>query len=324
MLKRLFLPILSIIIGVVVILLPLFVPMLVQGLKADRVYVGGHSIFVADLLGYVVFHPYHLLSQYSQTIYSHFTGNAWEKTVYLGLINIGLFAWAFVNRKRYQIKEMKFLLCGMFFFMMFASGTYLHILGTRVIPMPTGITKFIPFFKNVRTPSRAVVFVYIFLGIGVGLAIDTIIVNYSNKKKKLGGLLIIICVFIFWDFYPTKLKWTRVECPPAYNVIIQDEDRDFGILDLPEAYLRANRNMMYQAVCHRKPIVNATVSRNVTSTLIERLEKVDMGMQKEQLTNNKVKYIVIHDPWNTEKYTKYIENYSTVYSNSHNIVLRVY
>jgi len=51
--------------------------------------------------------------------------------------------------------------------------------------------------------------------------------------------------------------------------------------------------MMYQA-CHLHPIVGGNVSRAVYQTLNDHLLWRDPDEQRRQLTENHVKYIVIH------------------------------
>ena len=326
---RLFWSILANVVGVIILLLPLLIPMLSLGAKRNMYKAGAPDVYVADLAGYIVFHPYHLFAGVAEPIWSHFRGNLWEMTVYLGLVNIGLFIWVFINRHRFQIKEMNFLLWGMIFFMIIASGPYLRILGEKTIPLPGAIIAVVPLIKHARTPSRAVVFVYLFLGIGVGLAIDAIINLYSKNKGILVGLLALILLLIFIDFYPTRLESTAVKCPEAYKVINQDHDQDFAILDLPKGYCEGNQHMMYQAACHGRPIVTGTAPRDRKHNLIDVLEIEDMVKQRMQLIRNKVKYIVLHKhpiekELSLKDIEKYTSNFTTIYSDPENIVLRVY
>ena len=326
--KRLLLSIFANVIGVVLLLLPILVPMISMGLKKDM-YKTGHEEYVADLAGYIVFHPYHLLAKVSQPIWSNFRGNLWEMTVYLGLVNLGLLIWALVHRNRVQLKEIKWVVWGMIVFMALASGPYLYIFGQKTVVLPTAVTAYIPFFKHVRTPSRAVVFVYLFLGIGVGQAIDTIMDLYSNQKGRLFGWLTLLFILAGADLYPTRLALTPVDCPQAYSVIMQDNDPDYGILDLPAGYYEGNTYMMYQAACHKKPIVNSSGPKDHNSTITPILALNDMEKQKFQLTNKKVKYIVLHKNFSgydqvKEKYAKVFRTYKQIYRDDRNIVFKVY
>jgi hypothetical protein len=241
-----------------------------------------------------------------------------------------LFLWAFLNRNRYKIKEMNFLLWGMIVFMIIASGPYLFFLGQKIVPLPTYVLGVMPFFKHIRTPSRAVVFVYLFLGIGVGLAIDAITTTYLKKNKILYSLVITsIFLLIFFDFYPTRLASTEITCPPAYRVITEDKNTDFGIVDLPKGYAAGNTYMMYQAACHGRPIVVATAPVTYRNSLNLKIGKDDIPSLKAQFIDKKVKYLVLHknikdNPLKEEDIEQYTKSFKTIYTDSDSIVLQVY
>src|SRR5215471_1409121 len=74
----------AIVICGMVILAPLLIPMVIKGVTNPLVYYPGQNVYVADLFGFVVFHPYHLLASYVARINNRFSGNAWEMSVYLG------------------------------------------------------------------------------------------------------------------------------------------------------------------------------------------------------------------------------------------------
>ena len=79
------------VVGITVLILsPLLVPMIREGIGEPRSYAWGHDYFVADLAGFAVFHPYHLLSSLTEGLSNRMLGNLWEKSVYLGLINLVL------------------------------------------------------------------------------------------------------------------------------------------------------------------------------------------------------------------------------------------
>ncbi len=292
---------------------------------------GGLQAFfiMVFLLAFFIFHPYHLLNTFTEGINSHFSGNAWEMTVYLGIINIGLILWWLMKKqKSYPIQGLGYHLWGMIIFMLFAGGSFLHIYGkTTPIPLPTFLTQFIPFFRNVRTPSRAIVFSYLFLSIAIAMIT-------SKNMSLIGGRRRIIffaavSALVFADFYPAGILLTKVDCPQAYEIIKRDTDsRTFGILDLPRK--AKNRYMMYQ-VCHGRPIVDARISRKLSLTLDDALEMKDLLVQRKQLMDNRVKYVVVHKDLNKAtppirriSVDAYVRQYPVVYSDSSEIVMRVY
>ena len=119
-----------------------------------------------------------------------------------------------------------------------------------------------------------------------------------------------------------------MSCPPAYQIVREDPEKDFGITDLPKGYVEGNHYMMYQTF-HQRPIVNASISRSLKKTLSEELDGADLDYEKDQLTRNRVKYVIIHKQLNQKSgyridVGKYQEFYQTLYVDDRNVVLRVY
>lgn len=356
--------ILSNVVGILLLLSPLLVPMVAQAFSGVDVYGEGADQYVADIVAYLAFPPYHLLSGVSAGIYAHLTGNKWEATVYLGLVNLALLAWLVLRRKQLDRELIAFVFCGMALFGLLASGEHLHILGQTAfggnhsygryvaehyglqirIPLPDLLLDRLPFFKNVRTPSRAILFVYMFLSIGVGYAIS-VIWRWRHQtwvgKSVVAALVLVIAL----DWYPRPLPSTPAVCPSSYAFLSQDADRHAGVLDLPRGAIERRINgmevwrgygegdfyMMFQA-CHSHPIVNGLTSRIVSKTLADRLVTNDLEEQRRQLVESHVKYIVIHSPkgdffeWSPEdgQIAQYMKTYPAVYSSDDATVLKVY
>lgn len=316
--------------GVAVLLSPILIPMIREGWRNPDVYASGTQGLAADLLGYFVFDPYHLFTDFGKKVYAHFSEYEFEMRVYLGLVNLGLFVWAFSNRKRRQLPEMTFLLSGILVFMTFASGPFLQIYGHSVLVLPTLLLDYLPYFSNVRSASRAVVFVFLLFGIGAGLGLDLVIDSCRRRGRSLLLWIAPICILVFLDFYPSVLSRTDIAEPRAYAVLHADADADFGILDLPRGYVQGNSYMLYQTFHHR-PIVVATLSRRIRRTLMDNLERADLAAQKQQLTANKVKYIFIHDdiiaehhPADRINVAAFGKAFPVVYVDPNSVVLRVY
>lgn len=310
---------------VLFLLSPLIVPMILESIGSKTVYASGHNVDVADLLSFFIFHPYHLLNGLTGNINAHFTGNDWEKTAYFGLANIGLIAWwFFAKQKKHPILNARFYMYGMLFFMLLAGGSYLHVYGVETpLPLPTLLTQHIPLWANMRTPSRAVVYAYLFLAVIISL----IVKNYTSlmDKKRRNIFLTVFCVLIFVDYYPNNVETTGAEFPVAYEVIKKDKDRDFAVIDLPAGYSEGNLYMFYQT-SHELPIVNATTSRKLNNTLADEILKYDLADQRILLQQNRVKYMVIHKYFfrNEEVINDYLKLYPVVYRSLNHIVLKVY
>jgi hypothetical protein len=305
--------------GTALILSPLLIPMVANGLH-DNAYYLRTDVYVADLLGYTALPPTHLLAPLGAKLNHAFTGNVWEVTVYLGLINIALLAFA-VLALRGPARQMLFYALGaMLIFMILASGEILHIGGASSgIHMPDLVLSKLPFFANVRTPARAIVFAYLFLGVGVALAIGAL---HNRALAGAAALLVLL------DFVPAHLETTPINCSPELAVLKNDPAADFGVLDLPLGYVQQNSYMAQQA-CHRRPIVLGIVSRQLTPTLGNRLALQDLMAQHRQLADAHVKYILLHRPqsappgWN-RTLTAYRGAYDTVLNGPDLTVLKVY
>lgn len=321
--------ILANLVGALVLLSPRLVPMIIQAMGGANVYAPGTDLYVADLAGYLAFPKDHLLSGVSKLFYSHMTGPSWEKTVYLGLVNTALLAWLILRRKQLDGGLIAFVLSGMAVFAVFASGDYLHVLAHRTIPLPDLLLSQLPFFKNVRTPARAIVMVYLFLSIGIGYAVSTLWRARRATWTGRAGVMVLVLLMAA-DWYPRPLPGTPVPCLAAYSLVAHDPDH-VGVLDLPGGYNEADAYMMYQTY-HLHPIVDGIVSRAVSPTLRDRLETGDLDQQRRQLTENKVKYIVIHRPegeffqWRPEdgQEAQYARTYPVLYADKDAVVLGVY
>jgi hypothetical protein len=325
---------LACLVGVVVLLSPLLLPMVRVAMISASVYETGSDTYVADLAAYVAFPKFHILSTLANGIYRRLTGNVWEATVYLGLVNLAVIALLCLVAKKNDKQLLLYALSGMVLFCVFASGDWLHLLGHKTIPMPDLVLSKLPFFRNVRTPSRAIVFVYLFLAIIIGHAV-ALAWRHRHRSVVRWGISLATALIIL-DFYPaTTLPMTSVTCSSGLANISTDPERGFGVLNLPsrrgKAYIEGNFNMLQQ-VCHGRPICQGNTSRDLVVTLRDRLETQDLEAQRQQLAEVKVKYIVINHPsgrlfeWSADDGLRdeYTRIYPVVYDGPDLTVLRVY
>ena len=321
-------------VGSALVLSPVLWPMVVAALQNPSVYApGGRN--VADLAAYFTFPIYHAFGPLTDGVYWRLTGNVWESTVYLGLINLAVLFWLWRRGRNRNAGLVTYAIAGIVVFAVLASGSYLRVLGYATIPMPDMVLSQLPFFSNVRGPSRAIVVVYLFLAVLVGYAYGLAWRDRPRGSASWG--LAAVAMLIVIDFLPTHhLPMTPVSCSPGYSVVREDQDGDVGVLNLPSgrpaAYLEGNYYMFHQAACHGKPICQGTTARDVVRTLRDRLETRDLQVQRRQLTEAQVKYVVIHHPvgnlyrWRAEDGDRdaYVSTYQTVYDGSDMTVLRVY
>jgi hypothetical protein len=266
------------------LLSPWLVPMAQAGLT-QGVYYSGNNTFVADLLGFVAFPPTHLLARFGGGVYAAMTSNAWEGAVYLGLVNVAILSWALTRKGEKRL--LYYALGGMAFFAIIACGETLHV-GGAVTPihLPGVILSKLPFFANVRTPARAMVFVHLFLALALAWA--TVAAWRASLPRS---ALALVAALMLLDFLPVNLATTPAACPPALETIARDPER-VGVLDLPSGYAEGNAYMMLSA-CHGHPIVQGITSRFLGGALMDHLPP-EPEAQKQALATARVKYVVLH------------------------------
>ncbi|MFZ1102514.1 MAG: hypothetical protein WAN86_06670 [Hyphomicrobiaceae bacterium] len=324
----------AILAGAFAMLAPVLLPMVRTALGSASVYIEGSDKYVADLFAYFAFPSYHALGPLADGIYTRLTGNEWEATIYLGLVNIALLAWLCFAAPEKSKQLVLYVLCGMAVFCTLAAGDSLHVLGSRTVPMPGTVLSQLPFFNNVRTPSRAIVLVYIFLAVGVGHAIGLALKHRPGRVARSGmGALALLVVL---DFAPVRqLAVTPIACSTGLAIVRDDPEKGFAVLDLPSGYNEGNFYMTQQAACHSRPILHGNTSRNVVRSLRDRLETSDFEALRRQLVDAKVKYIVLHArrgandlrfawlPQNGAR-SQYLRTFPIVYVSPEVTILRVY
>ncbi len=327
-----FVTVYSVILGSsLIVLSPFIVPMVIKGagypVYNDWYY---YRNMAADLLGFIIPPRQHLLGDVAlfRFISSRFTGNDWIKVVYMGLVNLSIV----IVMSKWLMRQAKPYFFGMIFFMVMAMGEFIHFLGYVIpIPLPGFFIKYMPLLSSVRCPARLMVFVYLFLGILVAFVVVRLKADrhFSRIRRVVFWA---IAALIFIDYYSYSSDLTQVKLPPGYEVIHNDRDKDFGILDLPGYpdkgwWLNCDRYMMYQTL-HGRPIVQGAVSRRVDKALIDFLELDNLGIQKKQLRLNKVKYIIIHKSQDEAcrriRIANYRNTYHVVTENNNVIILQVY
>lgn len=315
------------VLSTVVVLSPLIIPMVIA--VRPSVYMPGGNIYVADVLAYVTFPPAHLLFGLTRGLYLRFTGDPWEATVYLGLVNLVVLGWGCLRTGVGRNSLMFYVVFGMLVFCILACGETLHVAGISThVPLPDTALDKLPFFANVRTPARAIVFVYLFMSIGIGAAAAAIL---QPRRWTSTASILAVAALIAMDFYPTNLAATPVACAEGLSVLKADTERNFGVLNLPIGHIEENAYMLDQ-VCHRRPIVGGITTREMGTSLIYRLSLADLGKQREQLVQSHVKYILLHLShdglynWNKElaPVAQFLMTYRTVYAGSDLVVLKVY
>lgn len=279
-----------------VLLAPILIPMMRIGMnnQESQHFLPGSDVYVADLWAFVMPPLTHWAAPWStwiQNMNTSFTGNAWERVVYLGIANIFfvLVTGIWKNKATWPY------FFGMLVFMAFSMGVSLHV-GGKIIPtwMPYDVLEQISLFKHARNPSRIIVYAYLCLAVLVGFAWKSFFDStQGHKRRRL--LATSIALLIMFDFYQPVHAVTPVELPACYQPLIADAEypqRKFLMLDIP---WDGGRYAMYQTI-HEIPNLQGYLGRKFGVSLIGKIpfDAEHLHIQKALLTQNKVKYVVFH------------------------------
>jgi len=201
---------------------PLLIPMIIASLTYPGVYRYGHNIFIADLAGFVIPNFPQWLGRLSsiRDITAQFAGNSWESAVYLGVSAV-LIVLLTVRR---TIRESSRYILGLLACLILSMGAWLHIMGKSfLVLLPYRILMHVPFFSNMRSPSRHIIYAYLFLALLVGVAL-----RYLRRSgpwtARAKVIFLALAALLVIDYYAFDTRMTEVKCPPAYRAIMQNGD----------------------------------------------------------------------------------------------------
>ena len=189
--------------------------------------------FSADLLGFIIPSPFHpIFSFFTRPIYSHFTGNFSENTVFIGYTVLVLsFVGLLYCRKAKKIQPYIVTLIISF---LFALGPLLQINGTRFsnFYLPGILPFFTPVLNMIRVPSRYDILIMFCLSIIAAYGIKYLFEKYQLKKSHqvISCLLIgFLILFEFLAIIPTQ----GVVTTPSFYYKISADDENYTIMDIP-------------------------------------------------------------------------------------------
>lgn len=275
-----------------VITSPVLLPMLAEARSnKNLVFNPDETIYYsADLLSFVTPYEYHpILGNWAKTTAEKFSGNAAERTTYLGFVGLALAVVAlglrFFYRKRPPsvdtMRGVGFWFLSAISAVILALGPLLVIGGRNFftvfklnILLPYGLFYYLPFFSIMRTPARfglvailalAIVAAFGFKGL-VGLLEPRL--EKRGNPLKLGVTLAltgVVSLLILFEFAPYVTTATPV-VPPIYNVVRQDTNQNHVVLELP--YRPASHFYIAQ-VAYNKPMIGGYLARQVDNPLVD-------------------------------------------------------
>ena len=127
------------------------------------------------------------------------------------------------------------------------------------LPLPQALARFVPLVENARMPGRAMVMVYLALGVlmaaASGWAADDVDWDYD-------------AVLLALDYLSAPIPLTSLDRPPVYEQLAAIEDAGavievpFGIGDgLTAGRGSQERRLLYHATIHGHPVVGGYIGR---------------------------------------------------------------
>jgi hypothetical protein len=203
----------------------------------------------------------------------HFNRDMWvEGTLYVGLVNVGLAVFAWVNRKKTDRKTLlTLMLAGGALALLLAMGTDLHWNGAPVeiptpaflksrwdkptIPLPLPgwvLFKYFPFYAKLRALMRFGIFVLLFICAATGLGAAEILRRVSPRWKNAAAAGLILLVL--FDFYPGPYtEFTPVQARPVDTWLAQ-QPGDGAVVQMPFS-IAEDQEHTYYTLVHGKPYV---------------------------------------------------------------------
>jgi hypothetical protein len=152
-------------------------------------------------------------------------------------------------------------------FLVWALGPFLMLAGHDVgLPLPEALARFIPLVDNARVPGRAMVGVYLSLGMLMTLRLAAA----SSPFKKVPGQVFewALIALLALDYLGAPMPLTTLDRPAIYEQLarVQDEspviELPFGIGDGLSAGLGSqDRRILYYATIHGHPLVGGYIGR---------------------------------------------------------------
>ena len=149
-------------------------------------------------------------------------------------------------------------------FAIFALGPFLTLAGVDLgLPLPQALARFVPLVENARMPGRAMVGVYMSLGVLMALRLAALEGGW-NRPAAQWALIALLAV----DYLNAPVPLTALDRPSVYEHLASIDDVGsvievpFGIGDgLSVGVGDQNRRKLYYATIHGHPLVGGYIGR---------------------------------------------------------------
>jgi hypothetical protein len=215
-----------------------------------------------DLLAPLLGHPRHPLMAVSGRAYAALSQDPVEAVCWLGLVPIALLLVA-PRPDAGAEREARLWRVVAIAFAIFALGPFLTIGGFDTgLKLPELALRYVPFAANARMPGRAVVGVYLALGVLVAMSLQRS--TGRLRSPAVQWLLIVLVAFEYWD---APIRLTPLQHPGVYHALAAAPpgavcEVPFGIGDgLSVGVGSQERAVLYYATLHEHPLAGGYIGR---------------------------------------------------------------
>jgi hypothetical protein len=276
-------------------------------------YVSEHS---ADLLAFLSPPPLHPL--FASSIYTRFTANVVEATVFVGFTCMALSVYAVVKQR--TAKVLLWALIGLAFSML-SLGPELKIAGVTVSTLPY---RFVVYpLLSFYIPSR---FAFMYLTcVSLLAGYGTLYFLRLFKQNTRVVVTTLLCGLVLFEVLMIPYPLAGTEVPSFYQGLREDQTF-YAVLEVPisPSPVPIQRHLYYQTV-HEKALVGGWVSRPPPyaietlqgNPLVQKLIDLHEGRETHpinvsasiyRLTNQGVRYIIVHTELLSDSEQAEIEN----------------
>ncbi len=155
-------------------------------------------------------------------------------------------------------------------FAVFALGPFLTLGGHALgLPLPQALARFVPLVENARMPGRAMVCIYLALGVLMALRLAALEAR-ASASARLGSPVVqwALVALLAFDYLNAPMPLTALDRPVVYDRLASISDNGgvievpFGIGDgLSQGMGDQNRRILYYATIHGHPLVGGYIGR---------------------------------------------------------------
>ena len=213
-----------------------------------------------DLMGPLVGHPRHPLTRtISQSAFKAMHADYIESVAWIGIAPVLLLI---AGSRTPASADSRVWWSVAAVFALWAAGPFLTIAGFDTgLWLPEALARYLPFVENARVPGRAMVGVYLALGILIAIT-----VSRSSGALRWPALQRLAIAAVVFEYFAAPVPLTRLDDPPSYRALAAAPpgavcEVPFGIGDGLGGAGSQDRTVLFYATIHAHPLAGGYIGR---------------------------------------------------------------